>query len=201
VKKKDEAKKEVKKAEQPKKEESKVEEPKKEAIDYALKMREASEKLRRAMEKASEDYRRAMDKAHEDFRNEIDKFRAEGMPLRRPTPPFEPMRVRPRPGRLGMVVSPVAPFVAEQLGLEKDQGLMIAKVLPDGPAAKAGLRENDILLKLDGKPVTSRILDLEHIISNIKPKTPIDAEVQRKGKRETIKGIELSEMPPRAGAR
>jgi serine protease Do len=43
--------------------------------------------------------------------------------------------------------------VRAQLGLPNDRGLVVSSVADDGPAARAGLLENDILLTLDDKPL------------------------------------------------
>lgn len=58
-------------------------------------------------------------------------------------------------GWLGVAIQPVTPEVAESLGLSKPAGALIATVTPDSPAAKAGLRQGDVVTAFDGKPVAS----------------------------------------------
>jgi beta-lactamase regulating signal transducer with metallopeptidase domain len=95
--------------------------------------------------------------------------------------------------RLGArLVKPSAALV-EHLDLPKDQGLVLEEVKADSPAAKAGLKTNDILLELNGKPVSSKMQEFEKLLADIKPDTAIEAVVLRKGKKETIKGLKLAE--------
>ncbi len=54
---------------------------------------------------------------------------------------------------LGISMQEVTENVAERFGLDRPKGVRIVQVLEDSPADKAGLREMDIILKLDGKDV------------------------------------------------
>lgn len=54
---------------------------------------------------------------------------------------------------LGVELGPVEPALATQLGLEDAGGALVNMVVDDSPAAKAGLRQHDIIAKLDGKTV------------------------------------------------
>jgi membrane-associated protease RseP (regulator of RpoE activity) len=100
---------------------------------------------------------------------------------------------RDREGRLGVLVAPPTPTLTDQLDLPKDQGLVVENVQEGSAAAKAGLKNNDILLEFNGKPVPANPRDFAKQLDAVKAKTPVDAIVLRKGKRETIKGITLAE--------
>jgi beta-lactamase regulating signal transducer with metallopeptidase domain len=101
-------------------------------------------------------------------------------------------------GRLGAAVRTPDATLIEQLDLPKNQGLVLAEVRNDSAAAKAGLKANDILLELNGKPVSSEPREFVKTLDEIKPNTPVNAVVLRKGKKETIKGLSLPEAPKAA---
>ena len=73
---------------------------------------------------------------------------------------------------------------------------MIAHVKAGSAAAKAGLKANDILLELNGKPKCSHEpKEFVKMLQEVKANTPVDAVVLRKGKKETLKGLSLPEAP------
>jgi hypothetical protein len=56
----------------------------------------------------------------------------------------------------GVAVESLQPAIAEQLKLKPDQGVMVMTVFAGSPAEKAGIRPNDLLIELNGKPLTSQ---------------------------------------------
>jgi len=59
---------------------------------------------------------------------------------------------------LGAKVKPITPELAQTLGLPKPTGALITEVMTASPAARAGLRTNDVILQWDGKDVDHRSL-------------------------------------------
>src|SRR5205823_8623631 len=100
-----------------------------------------------------------------------------------------------RDNRLGATLQKPSPILAEQLDLPQKQGMVLQQVRPNSAAAKAGLKTNDILLELNGKAVSSNLNEFIKQLDEIKKDTPVDAVVMRKGKRETVKGLKLGDVP------
>ena len=55
----------------------------------------------------------------------------------------------------GMQIQPVSRYLAEQLGWKDVGGMVVSRVEPDGPAARAGVQRGDRLRKVNGQPVNS----------------------------------------------
>ncbi|HWA08748.1 MAG TPA: DegQ family serine endoprotease [Opitutaceae bacterium] len=84
-------------------------------------------------------------------------------------------------GYIGVGIQNVTPALAEQFNLSSNQGALVAEVKPGLPAAKAGIKEYDVITKFDGKPVT----DTHHLtlaVASVAPGTKVPVEVQRDGK-------------------
>jgi serine protease Do len=89
-------------------------------------------------------------------------------------------------GWLGVGIQDLTPELAEYYGVENKKGVLVAKVFEGDPADKAGIKANDIIIAVDGKPVkTSR--ELTGTIADIPvgKKTPIT--ILRDGKEKTVK--------------
>lgn len=96
-------------------------------------------------------------------------------------------------GRLGVRVEKPSDVLASQLELPNGQGLVCVDVPADSPAGKAGIKPNDILLEVAGKPVPNNRDEFVKGLKEVKPDSPVDIVVMRKGKKETLKGIKLPE--------
>jgi serine protease Do len=59
----------------------------------------------------------------------------------------------PEKGELGMTVQRLTPQIAESLGLEKADGVVVTAVEPGSAADEAGIRRGDVILEVDRKPI------------------------------------------------
>ena len=57
-------------------------------------------------------------------------------------------------GWLGVRIQTVTPDLAESLGLDRAYGALVASIIPDSPAEKAGIKAGDIILEFNGGEVT-----------------------------------------------
>jgi membrane-associated protease RseP (regulator of RpoE activity) len=81
--------------------------------------------------------------------------------------------------------SPVSDALRAHLDLPDEQGILIVSVVSGGPSEKAGIKEHDVLWKIDGKPLAG-IQDLRDAIDEAKDEKELSVELVRGGKRETV---------------
>jgi serine protease Do len=96
-------------------------------------------------------------------------------------------------GYLGAYIQPVTPEIATHFGLKETKGALLSDVEASGPAGKSGLRRGDIVLEMNGQPITdTRNFRLK--ISMTAPGTLVHLKVFREG---TIKeyDVKLGELP------
>jgi membrane-associated protease RseP (regulator of RpoE activity) len=106
---------------------------------------------------------------------------------------------------LGVVSEPLPEPLQAQLNLPENQGLLVEQVAPDSPAAAAAIRQYDVLLKANGKPVAA-VRDLVAAVDAAKG-TKMQLELLRKGKPVTVEvtpakrplGEAARLMPPTGG--
>ncbi len=87
-----------------------------------------------------------------------------------------------RRGYLGIGIQPLSEDIAAGLGLPKDRGEIIASVEPNGPAARAGLQQGDVVLRVNNQDVTFDNT-LSYIVANTPIGSNVPVEVLRNGKR------------------
>jgi S1-C subfamily serine protease len=95
---------------------------------------------------------------------------------------------RVRRSYLGLVggVRPLPPRVAAELG--RNNGVEVTEILPDSPAAAAGLRPEDIVVAIDGQSV-SGVGDLQAAMTGTRIQKRVDLEIVRGGQLQTVAAV------------
>lgn len=92
---------------------------------------------------------------------------------------------RPQRGYLGVGLQPLDENIAESLGLPKDRGEIVRSVQPNEPAARAGIQQGDVILRVGGRDVNPD-QTVSYLIANTPVGTRIPLEIIRNGRRQTI---------------
>ena len=105
-------------------------------------------------------------------------------------------------GYIGVEPQDITPELAESFGLNTKSGAIVAGVVKDGPADKAGIKPGDILVAVEGKPV-SDTTDMLNLIAQLTPGNTAKMTVLRKtqestvnvliGKRPRVKSVDKEE--------
>jgi len=98
-----------------------------------------------------------------------------------------------RRGWLGVRIQVVSEDIAAGLGLDEPKGAIVANVEDNTPAAKAGVRQGDVILKFNGKEVT-RQQSLQSIVSDTPIGSTATMEILREGKPMTLQ-VTVAERP------
>ena len=91
-------------------------------------------------------------------------------------------------GWLGVSIQTVTADIAQGLDLEDEQGALVANVVPDSPAAKAGLRVGDVIMVFNGQQV-KLMKDLPRLVANVKAGQQVAMEIWRRGAKQTLSTV------------
>jgi membrane-associated protease RseP (regulator of RpoE activity) len=86
---------------------------------------------------------------------------------------------------LGVYLEEVTPDRMKELGLAEERGAIVMKVIEGSPAAKAGLKENDVVVSFNGQRVDSMIA-LRRLLSETPADRNVQIEVIRGGSHQTM---------------
>ncbi len=96
-------------------------------------------------------------------------------------------------GWLGVALQSLTPELAESLGVEKATGVLVADVVPDSPAARAGILRADVVTAVGGRPMADGKA-LAREIGAMEPGDGVTITVIRKGEPREIR-VELAGWP------
>jgi serine protease Do len=97
-------------------------------------------------------------------------------------------------GYLGVGIQPMSDDIAAGLGLPKNVGEIVARVEPGEAAARAGIRQGDVIVSVNNRPVTPDNT-LSYIVANTPVGSRVPIELIRDGRRQTLTAV-VGERPP-----
>ena len=100
---------------------------------------------------------------------------------------------RPERGYLGVGLQPLDENIAAALGLPKDRGELVRSVVPGEAAARAGVQQGDVILKVGGREVTPDET-VSYLIANTTVGTRVPVEIIRDGRRQTLQ-VQVGQRP------
>jgi serine protease Do len=96
-------------------------------------------------------------------------------------------------GWLGVSIQDIDDAIASAMNLKTTTGALVSDVVPDGPAAKAGLQAGDIITRVNNQ-IVNNSSELRSLIASTAPKTNVDLTIVRNGSEETV-SVTLGELP------
>jgi Do/DeqQ family serine protease len=88
-------------------------------------------------------------------------------------------------GYLGVNIQNISPALQDSFSLKNRDGALVAEVLPDGPAAKAGLKEGDVITAVNGDKVTDAN-SVTLTVTGLSPGSKLKLDILRDGKAQEI---------------
>jgi serine protease Do len=103
-------------------------------------------------------------------------------------------------GWIGIQIQPLTRDIADSLGIKVAEGALVAEPQSDSPAAKAGIRSGDVIVRVNGDPVKDARA-LARRIGSMAPGSTAKLSIMRNGKDEVV-NVVVGDMPRdrRAGA-
>lgn len=96
-------------------------------------------------------------------------------------------------GWLGVMIQDVTRELAAELGLDRPNGALVADVVADSPAAKAGMQSGDVILEFAGRSV-GRSAHLTPVVGRSEVGSKVEVVILRDGETKTL-AVEIAPLP------
>lgn len=97
-------------------------------------------------------------------------------------------------GWLGVYIQNITPELSKALNLKTSKGVIVSKVQENSPAAKAGLKTEDVILQVNGKDIDNAV-ELSTQIAGTSPNAVVELKILRDGKSKSV-NVKLGELTP-----
>jgi serine protease Do len=101
-------------------------------------------------------------------------------------------------GWLGVAIQPLTPDLAQGMGLGSDKGALISSVQDDSPAAAAGLKSGDVVMRFGEHEIESP-KDLSRVVAETASGASVPVKVWRDGSEKTL-AVKIAEMKEEVAA-
>ena len=102
-------------------------------------------------------------------------------------------------GWLGVLIQDVTRDLAESFGMDKPEGALVSRVLPDSPAEAAGFQVGDIITKFGSRSLPDSS-SLPPVVGRVKVGSQVKVHIIRDGKAKVLR-VRIGELPGEAEAR
>jgi serine protease Do len=96
-------------------------------------------------------------------------------------------------GWLGIMIQDLTPDLAKSFDISETKGVIVADVVADGPADKAGLKRGDVITNVNGKEIDNAHA-LSRMVASTAPDAQVTIQVLRDGKQKEVKAT-IGTMP------
>ncbi|MBU0663953.1 MAG: DegQ family serine endoprotease [Proteobacteria bacterium] len=94
---------------------------------------------------------------------------------------------------LGVAIQDMTADLARSFKLKEQAGALVSEVSKDSPAEKGGIKQGDLIISFDGKPVVD-VTDLRNRVAMTPPGTRVDLVLIRQGKQQELT-VQVAEQP------
>ena len=99
-------------------------------------------------------------------------------------------------GWLGVVISGIDENMADQLGVSDTKGVVVSEVTEGSPSEQAGVREYDVIIKVNNRAVNSPA-ELRSVVGTTQPGAKVELDILRDGK-PTKLSVTIGKAPAQA---